>query len=147
MRLINIHKVNTLNVGDLVSSPSLYYSFDLPVIQLDITKLINFKFEKNDVVLVGGGGLLEHTNFHNYLKKLILIKEKYSKLIFWGVGKNSHFGRKKCLRLNKLDRSNKLLLSANLVGVRDKSIFFEYVPCASCLNPTFQKVIFNEPLH
>ena len=132
MRIVNIHRKDTDNIGDIYSSPLNYYNFDQPELRIDIWNDIEkYNFEADNVI-VGGGGLLSHEEFLPSIEKLIRLKKdkKIKRLIFWGVGKNAHFDRNICKDLEKTYLDN--LSCADIIGIRDISTRFDYTPCPSC---------------
>ncbi len=114
--MINIHRINTGNIGDVVSSPCLY--FPIQASKVDIySKDINFKED----ILLGGGGLF---CFGDELKNIFINKK--CKLIGWGIGLNS---KKKEVIFPDFSYFD-------LLGIRD-DIGLKWVPCASCMSSLF----------
>lgn len=61
----------------------------------------------------------------------LIVASRPKLLVCWGAGQNRHDSNRATYPsvLNEFD----------LVGIRDHSSPFEWVPCASCLNPLFDK--------
>lgn len=122
---ISIHDEN--NLGDQVCNPTDY--FDLPNVERVDAWSINWIYEPDNMVL-GGGGMV-HGLLANLIEYVPRIPSR--KLIAWGLGHNQH-GE---LFINYRNALNEF----DLVGVRDfktaHSKGWDYVPCASCMYPTF----------
>ncbi|WP_353351883.1 hypothetical protein [Aquicoccus sp. SU-CL01552] len=87
---------------------------------------------RNDVVILGGGGLLDfQTRFNATIQKLC---ESCDTVIFWGGGHNGEYDEK-----NKRPTHLEPNIDINrfaLCGVRDYGLDgYEYTPCASSANP------------
>jgi hypothetical protein len=119
------------NLGDLYSNPTLYFNFKLPIIYIDIfdkNKIKNIK--ENQIVIIGGGGLLNRNNIWDKIFHEIGVSDNYS--ICWGIGVNSVNYKNDGipLYLNNFDK----------VGLRDyNKKEHEYVPCSSCMLDLFDK--------
>ena len=83
----------------------------------------------NKIVIVGGGGLIGANYFTSKIEAIMNSNTK--KIIFWGVGHNIH-GKKKI-------ELPDYLKYADLVGIRDYGLKYQWVPCPSCLHPAFNK--------
>ncbi len=139
-QIINLHRKNTSNRGDIASGPLQYLS-DAPEWQsLDITgwkqadesRRANWLalYNSAKLIVVGGGGLLE---FDKHADSLDFISSTGSaKRVIWGAGHNisavASWSRLK-------PRYNNNFSNFDLVGIRDYGHSFEWVPCASCLSP------------
>jgi hypothetical protein len=125
-RVVNIHYLQTPNVGDLNCAPSQY--FPLGIIRRDI----NRASDGNAVVIIGGGGLLSpwfYPAFEKYVNSV------HNTLIFWGVG--THLEKGATITYPAW------LARCALVGIRDFGTGYRWVPCASCMSPLFDH---SEPI-
>lgn len=117
-----IYVRSTKNIGDLTSSPVDYFEFP------DFYRVAAGYFgEACDVMLIGGGGIC-WPGFGNYFDKLLPAE---TPVIAWGIGKNTH-GQSRSDYPRWLHR-------CEMVGVRDWNEVFQWVPCASCMSPEFDK--------
>jgi len=80
-------------------------------------------------VLVGGGGLIANPAFQPNMESLAAYRPRI--LVAWGIGHNAH-GEREIRYPDYLDKFN-------LVGVRDYGSKYDWVPCASCLHPGFDR--------
>jgi hypothetical protein len=128
--LVNIHRIESANVGDLMSSPLRYFNFPTNTQVIDIMNVNDTVIFKNDI-LIGGGGLIARDFFAE--KMNYIAANKKGKLISWGIGHNSYEGLGKHLSypdyLNVFD----------LHGIRDYDRGFNYVPCVSCMSSLFDR--------
>ncbi len=120
-----IHRYITNNTGDLACG---YYQYfmdeykDYRCIVHDINYVDISKISKNDVAIIGGGGLLNANPEWTY--NINLVSKKAKKTIIWSAGFNTHYGLN--IKL-KIDWGN-----IDLVSVRDYNKDFRYSPCATC---------------
>ncbi|WP_304132979.1 polysaccharide pyruvyl transferase family protein [Mesonia mobilis] len=141
--VVNIHRYNLNNVGDLFCGPHHYFK-ELENSHLDILGFRKISKNKrlqwsekisNNALIIGGGGLLNIRHFERQMKLFEQLKAKGKKTILWGLGHNDpklkHVGNPKSYNIN--------IKNFNLVGTRDYSMPGEYVPCVSCLHPIFDK--------
>lgn len=127
IKFVNFNDIttNSCNTGDIFCSPSLYFDFG----EFELRDYNTFIPNKNDVCILGGGGILSRFP-DRFLEKYLDCKLK----IIWGAGVNKH------------DVSNyeleKELYKFDLVGIRDNSTVnpFNFVPCVSCMHPLFDEV-------
>jgi hypothetical protein len=80
-------------------------------------------FSEDSVLIVGGGGMLHHTELE------LLVKNSDGKLISWGIGHNTAGANKVVWP--------KYMNLFDLHGVRDYGSPWSWVPCASCMSPLF----------
>lgn len=127
--LVNIHRRDD-NVGDIMSSPLLYFKFPQETKTIDIMNLDDPEILNNDII-VGGGGLVARDFFSE--KMNYIAENKKRKLISWGIGHNSYedLGG----NLNYPNYMSKF----DLHGIRDYEQGFNYVPCVSCMSELFDK--------
>lgn len=141
--LVSIHRCDTENVGDLMSSPKYYFPefADVPVLDLMGWKAEDEGaraawhevYDRASAVMIGGGGLLEMPKFEESLSKIT--REK-SKVILWGCGHNatkleSWAGLRKTYTFRDEDYA--------LVGTRDDGVSSRWVPCVTCMSPLFDQ--------
>lgn len=122
MRVINQHFLNTRNVGDLASAPSLYFSFPGHDVELaDVHDQVDLLQES--AVIYGGGSLGKRL-----LRQRARNRPKYG--IAWGVGTSWHGRGEPGPRAPWL----------GLYGSREfGQPGAEWVPCASCMSPLFDE--------
>lgn len=127
--IINIHRINPINCGDMASSPLNY--FKLPPCQKKcIVTFINEPNQlENRFTLFGGGGLF-YDDWHKFLETYASIKKRKS--VVWGAGLNYH-GKK------NNNHYPEFIKKFDLVGVRDWIEGLRWVPCASCMDASFDK--------
>lgn len=113
--MINIHRIDKENTGDMVSSPLLYFEFNQRI-ELDILKAEKKKYD--GLVVFGGGGLI-HPDFIDNLMGIA----KLNNYFFWGAGMN-HAVAPKELELD---------------GIRDIYPNSFWVPCVSCMSRLFDR--------
>lgn len=128
-----IHRYITNNTGDKVCGYYQYFlsEFDhYKCIVHDVNKVDFALIQKNDVILVGGGGLLNAMPEWNYnINKAAKIA---GKAVVWSAGFNSNSKQKINKKVN--------FEAFDLVAVRDfKYNDFRYVPCATCALPELYK--------
>lgn len=138
--IVNMHRLNTQNSGDLLCAPYLYFK-ELEVNdKIDISGFLSYnifntnKWTKslieNDIIL-GGGGFLDREYFEHSLKMLQLLMKKGRKVVPWGIGHNNPTFKVSSKFYNQIK-------NFKLVGIRDYGIKgTEWVPCVSCMNPIF----------
>lgn len=149
--IVNCHVVDSTNIGDQMSAPFHYFSFpnyEKKILDLgDLTdKKINSKTTeenlkkiietKSKTLILGGGGLLFSRFDSQYQRLQNLFDSSTDKKIAWGVGQQIY-------NINNNQKNNfnydKYLKDYNLVGIRDYNCGYNWLPCASCLNPTLEK--------
>ena len=140
--IINIHRINTNNSGDLQCAPYLYFKKLNNYSKIDITGYLSYNVFKphlwlnsvlqNDIIL-GGGGLLDRLSFQHSIQMLNLLNEKGRKVIPWGVGHNNPSLKVSATFYNQIKKFK-------LIGIRDYGISgTDWVPCVSCMNSIFDK--------
>lgn len=135
--ILNFHRCNVTNMGDLLCAPSLYFDFGQKARTFDvcedprklsyITLSNRLRFQKNHILL-GGGGFFHHGYFDAGLQRLL--DQRVSSFVIWGAGYNQHTGD----AYANARLSQALFDKADLVGLRDHIPGVRYVPCASCMN-------------
>jgi SAM-dependent methyltransferase len=144
-KIASIHRLETTNLGDLLSAPHRYFDWLDSSTNLDIKAIFPMLRRGAAVpghpdipVIVGGGGLFGCSFFADEIEYLRCIPNPK---IVWGAGLNSD-----------LHGSNSWFdLTADgtafdLVGLRDYPNAYSWVPCASCLHPAFS-VAGTDPTH
>jgi hypothetical protein len=133
-----IHRYITNNTGDKACG---YYQYfldefkDYRCIVHDINCVTLSLIKREDIVIIGGGGLLNATAEWNYnINKAAGIADK---AIIWSAGFNAKKGSNSSNSLN--------WDSFDLVTVRDFSYEnFRYTPCATCVMPALEKTYVNK---
>lgn len=141
--VVNIHRIDSRNVGDFYCAPHLYFD-PLKEKKLDI---FDYKSSNNSVtehwidtisrnaLIIGGGGILNRGSFQKQMKLFESLSLKNKKMVIWGAGHNSKdpkdFGK-------KLDYSVDTT-KFGMVGTRDFKASKNWVPCVSCMNSVFDK--------
>ena len=138
MRAVNLFLHHTENLGEAASSPRPYLqgrivkpvhlnpdSFDRRILE-DLT---------DQLVIVGGGGLFRPP-YQGIVEAICrshsLRRTQGGKLVIWGAGLD-HYDR------DTNDEYPIWIKHADLVGVRDWRKGPQWIPCASCLSPEFDK--------
>ena len=125
----NIYNNIKTNQGDELCG---YYKFfrELYNYELLVQPIYKLNFDlinKNDIVIIGGGGLLNNSNIWNRAINEVL--NKCNNSILWSVGYNLHFNNKITIDIN-FDK-------INMISIRDYNheSKLRYVPCGSCMLP------------
>lgn len=126
------------NLGDWICSPYYYfpdYFARFTCVLHSDWAILWHEIERDDIVIFGGGGLLDNSDELNRVLNRLL--EKCDNVIIWGAGthkyaENNIFGMKTAVEPILFER-------AVLVGVRDYQhpSALPYLPCVSCLHRTF----------
>jgi hypothetical protein len=133
--IINYHVIDSTNIGDLVSAPTLYFDFPgYSVVREDI-RTINLEDVKDKHIIVGGGGLV----FSRFLESFSQLSQqkKSTKLISWGIGQQI-YDNYQSQDIQNFDYSQ-YTQGFDLVGIRDSHYKNNWVPCASCMHKSFDK--------
>ena len=129
--IVNLHRLDTDNVGDLASSPALYLDFLRDVPRHDLLRVSKRVARGARLVLFGGGGLLDNDYFRQAWDDVLAAST--AEMIGWGLGHNRHGMPRGTYPL--------FLERFSLLGVRDWDLGrvapVEWVPCASCLHEEF----------
>ena len=137
-----IHFINRMcygNTGDWICSPICwYYDYfkNYNVIRHNINSVDWHVIGKNDLVILGGGGLLyASVEWNRTIERLL---EKTAGVIAWSVGHNFQNNIKSLKKssLVKID-FNKM----DLVGIRDykHESGLSWLPCVTCKSPELNK--------
>lgn len=141
--IANYHVLDPNNIGDWLSAPSHYLAFPgFSVTRRDIRHLPDPDRPPGQHAIVGGGGLA-FARFAENFQQLRAAPDR-GKLVAWGIGQQVYgnfttdAGRQ---AIAGFDYS--MLAGFDLVGIRDFGLAsdrgFEWVPCASCLHPAFDR--------
>lgn len=158
--IINYHRVNTKNIGDLICAPVLWFPEFLEATREEI---LGFKRDESpshaevedwkkrladaNLLIVGGGGLLEIDFFQLGLKFISENRKPESKFVLWGAGHNNwQIGDWRKLKQDLTLES----YGFDLIGIRDYASGYDWVPCASCMSsqldqspePNFEVVLY-----
>lgn len=144
-KIINYHRLNTNNIGDLICAPALWFP---ELAGASREEILGFKGTENtsvtaakrwkkrlaeaDLLIIGGGGLLEIDFFRSGLQMISEGRKPGSRAVIWGAGHNNWQvgdwrGLKQGLDLDSF--------GFDLVGVRDVDCGYDWVPCVSCMAP------------
>lgn len=113
-----LHRRDRHNTGDWHCGPGEYFAFPEPL-ALDITQIHGIRPTRDDLVVIGGGGMLGVFD-----AELEVARSLNCRKVIWGVGGNL-VGEK----LDAYDTS-----WADLEGRRDK---YPFLPCVSCMHPVW----------
>jgi hypothetical protein len=137
-KLVNFHVIDNTNIGDLHSAPSHY--FDFPGFQVENRDIRQINREtirsfQNQHIIIGGGGLASN-RFLDAFTQIQLAKSNH-KLIIWGIGQQDYSST----NVNNAERFNyePFTQGFDLVGIRDSHYLDYWVPCVSCMHPSFDK--------
>lgn len=128
-----IHRYVTSNSGDIACGYYQYFLKEFDQYKCVVHDINSVRFsliKKDDIVIIGGGGLLNATPEWNYNMNQAARRAK--KAIIWSAGFNGKTGKgpKTSIDWNLF----------NLVAVRDYSYGeFRYVPCATCMMSAMDK--------
>jgi hypothetical protein len=148
-----LHARDHSNVGDMMSTPSLYLpdlSSNVQYLSVALNKLPNFT--NRDLLIVGGGGLLDQKPAWN---EIITSAASRLSTVGWGLGLNANIPFAKLytnlsvssmVQLRQTKAATKKLTPSKVVsmfallGIRDElGDTFRWVPCASALSPLLSK--------
>ena len=119
MKIVYVHRKHFANAGDWWSTPHHYFEkgkvFDF------VENPNNYKTEECDLLIIGGGGILELEDLPKH--QLWINKFSPKKKVIWGAGA-SH---------KTFDHP--FYKQFNLIGLRNARSPFNFVPCVSCLHP------------
>lgn len=141
--IINVHRYDVSNVGDLYCAPHQYFK-ELNNNYSDIflykrtdkesrVKLVN-DISQNSLI-IGGGGLLNRGSFTNQMKFYEQLAQRGKKTVLWGIGHNE----KRSNFYGKIDSYDVNVEKFGMAGTRDYSMPGEWLPCVSCMHELFDK--------
>lgn len=129
-----VHRDDIANVGDSNACPADYFQdfYEYRVLKHDISNINFYKITRNDVVILGGGGLFDNVNIWNVnINKLF---DHCDNVIAWAVG----FNTEKNLDAikEKINFEKFKLLSIRDYGKNKNELF---VQCPTCMIKTLNK--------
>lgn len=128
LKVLALHRFHeTDNIGDLASSPCLYFDYDARFFD---SKRAKFEpIPDADVYIIGGGALVANAR-----------RLPFNGInIAWGIGETIH-PLSRGLRYETMLKPPNSLATFDLIGYRDYGIKgTDWVPCASCMSPLFDK--------
>ncbi len=140
--LINLHRRQTSNIGDITSAPLGYFTLSTDQQLMEISGWGHenaarrqkwlAQFERGRGIILGGGGLMEYEKVRPSFE---FVARSGRKAVIWGAGNNSAGNWPSARPSFGQDYS-----AFGLIGCRDhgyESLGFEWVPCASCMHPGF----------
>jgi hypothetical protein len=139
-----VHRQDKGNAGDWYSVPQQYFELFRGARVHDLAHMDPMEIGRlSRRVVVGGGGLLGRAKFSRQF--LALWEKPVRCAVGWGLGDNLTVDFKtqwvdEC-RIQYPDDVERF----DLLGVRDWGTPYRWVPCASCLHPSFAKV--RVPIH
>ncbi|MCQ3830628.1 polysaccharide pyruvyl transferase family protein [Microbulbifer elongatus] len=147
IHFVRIIDFNYSNTGDIFSSPLMYtqnFFKNYSVITHNLSSVRYTQISRNDVVIIGGGGLLNYNPWFNFNVAISKIVDLCDNVVLWGAGFNSTYNWKKG---TVPDYSPKIDFSRfALYGIRDKDYCgHNFVPCASSMSPLLQKAYDARP--
>lgn len=139
-QLINVVRCLDENLGDHFSTPAEYFpwlkrSEKLDPHEGDFSRFLR-PHSTPKVTIVGGGGQVANL-VDEFDRNLELIARSTSVAIAWGIGHNRHD--------ENVVRYPPYLREFDLVGLRDWTSPYQWVPCASCLHPALDTL--DDPTH
>lgn len=139
-----IFRADNTNVGDWWCPPFRYFPFR-PANIFDILNE-DIKLDKNDIIILGGGGLGSEF-LRPHLNRLSSFQ--IEKSILWGAGVDFINDRSNLLNKDKkYEKYGDYFDFINEKGIRvykENEKNYKYVPCASCMNNLFFKYRDKKP--
>src|SRR6266849_5846489 len=144
----NLHHLGNRNIGDRECVPLSYFqglaTRRMRLVDLSLTDPLVSSL-RDDLVVLGGGGLLNPWCWHEVILPLL---ERRNKVIGWGIG--HHHDNVPEHAYSKVAPSDWRTSIARyqdsypveklwICGLRDYGQPGEYVPCSSCMSPLFDR--------
>lgn len=132
-RIHFIHIFGTNNVGDEYCGPEFFFGALFEQYDQYIHSFSSIDYQlirPDDVVVIGGGGLIDYSDGWN--ERINACIDRCRNVVLWGCGLNHHKDRTAVTKPVNLS-------GAALIGVRDYRTDDDYIPCASCMLPQFQR--------
>lgn len=130
-RIHVIHLIATDNVGDIHCGPEYYLKksgINVEIIIHDLESIDETTIGRDDVVIIGGGGLIDFSDEWNaIINKCISLSDN---VVIWGAGYNRHYANQAITESIEMEK-------IKLIGIRDYIDENTYVPCVSCMLPHF----------
>ena len=143
-KIMGLHRKNTNNIGDLMASPLRYFSF--PEAEVALFDILGWNemeeqseqrrsewkeaFKQSDIIIIGGGGLLEINFFESSLRHVFTNRMPHQKVVLWGAGHNQWDVSDWRALKKRIDWEK---YPFDEVGVRDAGESKPWVPCPSCM--------------
>ena len=70
MNIVEFHRIDQNNPGDLFSNPSRYFFPDKETKKIDIDNVKRTEWHQKDTIIVGGGGLIGNDNFERFMGRI-----------------------------------------------------------------------------
>jgi hypothetical protein len=133
--IMNLHVIDPQNIGDMLSAPIHYFPFPGMEKQSADLRQVDGAIADHHTI-IGGGGLL----FPRFLEAIQSLGNTASRgrLIAWGVGQQTYGNSFDTNRLKSFAYGD-YLDRFDLVGIRDINMGYDWVPCASCMHPAFDR--------
>ena len=138
IHFIKITDFNYINAGDVFCSPLLWFNdffSEYTCINHCLSTVRYEQIAKDDIVIIGGGGILHYNPWFNFNIAINKILDLCDNVILWGAGFNSGFKDGKLVYIDPLVDFNRF----KIYGIRDYQCEnYNYTPCVSALNPLLQ---------
>lgn len=140
-RLFHVHRMDPKNIGDMLASPLNY----LPDLKRHVTKtfdiyesadrnIMEHNISREDVVIIGGGGLLNCLNgWNRHIRQYCAT----AKCILWSVGRNLHTGTSLAREItaDELKRVSITFNTRDSTELKAKRTLLD----TTCLHPVFDE--------
>lgn len=140
IHFIRIIDFNYSNTGDIYSSPLFYtqeFFKNYSVVTHNLSTVKYSHISRDDVVVIGGGGLLNYNPWFNFNVAINRILSLCDNVVLWGAGFNSKINSDGSIPKHTPEVD---LARFALYGVRDRNYRdYNFVPCASSMSPLLQE--------
>jgi hypothetical protein len=160
MSIASVSLLDAKNPGDLLSKPTHYFDFGLPVADVCVKTATREGLAGHRAVFVGGGGLVDNDAFQDGVDAARTCDAPVK--VLWGAGTNRHaypfqyavnagglgfvvrqWQRRLGLKpvsayLKKMEPQfppQEFFASFDAVGLRDFNSGYTWLPCVSCMHP------------
>jgi hypothetical protein len=143
--ILNLHRLRSDNIGDRKASPFDYFDVDgwtvrrhdlLDAVEPEFRAEWEASYDAADCVVLGGGGLLSLDYFAAALEETYRRRRSNQKLVVWGAGHNRYdIGAWSQMR----HHVDLLPYNYDLIALRDADQIYDWAPCASCMDPAFDR--------
>ncbi len=146
IHFIRIIDFDYINSGDILSSPLMYtqdFFKDYSVITHNLSTVRYSHISKNDIVIIGGGGVFNYNPWFNFNIAINKILDLCDNVVVWGAGFNSGINEDRGLP----DYEPEVDFSRfSLYGIRDRNFEdYNFLPCASSMSPLLDKAYNAKP--
>lgn len=135
VHFIKINDFNYINAGDIYCSPYIWFHDFFETYSCVSHCLSSVRYDqisKDDVVIIGGGGLINYNPWFNFNVAINKILTLCNNVILWGAGFNCAYSNGKIESFSPIVDFSKF----KLYGIRDYCFGnYNYTPCCSCMNP------------